>query len=60
VKLTGASDVAVGRALNRMEELGILQNIGERQRGRTWECRELFDLVSDFERELATSYDRRP
>lgn len=55
VKLTGVSDVAVGRALNRMEELGILQNIGERQRGRTWECRELFDLVSDFERELATS-----
>jgi hypothetical protein len=33
--------------------------IGERQRGRMWECRELFDLVSDFERELATSYDRR-
>lgn len=53
VTLTGASDVAVGRALNRMEEVGILQNIGERQRGRTWECRELFDLVSSFERDLS-------
>jgi Fic family protein len=54
VTLTGASDVAVGRALNRMEKEDIIQNIGERQRGRTWECRDLFDLVSGFERDLAT------
>jgi Fic family protein len=54
VTLTGASDVAVGRALNRMQDVGIVQNIGERQRDRTWECRELFDLVSGFERDLAT------
>jgi Fic family protein len=53
VRLAGASDVAVGRVLNRMEKVGILENIGERQRGRTWECRELFDLVSEFERDLA-------
>lgn len=53
-RLAEVSDVAAGRVLNRMEQLGILQNIGERQRGRTWECRELFDLVADIESELAT------
>ncbi|MGH2845092.1 MAG: Fic family protein [Thermoleophilaceae bacterium] len=53
-RLARVSDVAAGRVLNRMEQLDILQNIGERQRGRTWECRELFDLVSEIERDLAT------
>lgn len=37
-----------------MEKAGILHLIGERRRGRTWECRELFDLVDDFERDLGT------
>jgi Fic family protein len=54
-RLAAVSDVAAGRALNRMEQLGILQNIGERQRGRTWECRELFDLVSEVERDLTAA-----
>ncbi|MGI8945937.1 MAG: Fic family protein [Thermoleophilaceae bacterium] len=51
--IAGVSDVAAGRALNAMQDVGILDNLGARQRRRTWECRPLFDLVNDFERDLA-------
>lgn len=52
--IAGVSDVAAGRALNAIEEAGILTNLEARQRRRTWECRPLFELVNDFEHDLAT------
>lgn len=52
--IAGVSDVAAGRALNAMEKAGILTNLGARQRERMWECQPLFDLVDDFEADLAT------
>lgn len=54
VRVLGVSDVAAGNALNRLESAGVLTNLGARKRGRTWECSELFDAVSAFERRLAT------
>lgn len=57
-RIAGVSDVAAGRVLRRMEETGILANLGGRRRGRTWECPELFELVSEFERDLASSSDK--
>jgi hypothetical protein len=38
-----------------MEKAGILTNLGARQRERMWECQPLFDLVDDFEADLATA-----
>jgi Fic family protein len=53
--IAGVSDVAAGRALAKLEEAGILQPERKGQkRGRSWEARELFDLVNGFERQLAT------
>ena len=53
-EIAGVSDVAAGRALNAMEQAGIVTKLGSRNRNRAWECRELFDLVNEFERDLAT------
>lgn len=50
--IAGVSDVAAGRALNAMDEVGILSRLSGRQRNRTWECRPLLELVNDFEREV--------
>lgn len=53
--IAGVSDVAAGRALRRLEDAGILRPERKGQmRGRSWEARELFDLVNGFERQLAT------
>lgn len=52
--IAAVSDVAAGRALNVIEEAGILSSLGGRRRRRIWECGALFDLVDDFERDLAT------
>ncbi len=49
-QLTGKSHVAVQAALKQLEEAGILAPLSEKRWGRAWECRELFDLVEDFER----------
>ncbi len=48
------SDVAAGRLLNRLEKAGIVTRVGDQRRGRVWEARELFDLASEFERDLRT------
>ncbi len=53
--LAGVSDVAAGRALNAMEEAGVLSRLGGGQRNRTWEARQLFHLVDDFEYSLTTA-----
>jgi Fic family protein len=52
--LTGKSHVAVGNALNQLEDAGILQRLNERKWGRLWECGELLQLVSDFEERVST------
>ena len=52
--IAAVSDVAAGRALNVIEEAGILSSLGGGRRRRIWECGALFDLVDDFERDLAT------
>jgi Fic family protein len=54
MKLAGVSDVAAGRAIGKLEQAGVLQpERGGRRRGRSWEARDLFDLVNSFERQLA-------
>ena len=49
-RLTGKSHVAVGSALKRLEESGILVRLNERKWGRVWECDEILALVDDFEK----------
>lgn len=46
------SDVAAGRAMNRLSDAGIVSPIGERRRGRVWEAGALFDLVAAVEANL--------
>ncbi len=55
MRIAGVSDVAAGRALGKLERTGVLQpERPGRTRGRSWEARDLFDLVNGFERRLAT------
>jgi hypothetical protein len=49
----GVSDVAAGRALTTLEDHGILSRVTKRVRGRVWEAGELFELITDFEEDLA-------
>lgn len=52
-QLTGKSHVAVGKALDQLEAAGILQRLNEKKWGRVWECGQLFDLVTDFEKSVS-------
>ena len=53
-QLTGKSHVAVGNALQQLEQAGILKRLNERKWGRVWECDELLDVVGHFEQGMAT------
>jgi hypothetical protein len=53
-RLTGKSQVAVGRALQQIEHAGVLNRLNERKWGRVWECDELFGLVEGFEKSVRT------
>ena len=53
-KLTGKSHVAIGRALQQLEDAGILGRLNERKWGRVWECDQLLSLVDSFERSMRT------
>jgi Fic family protein len=53
-RLTGKSHVAVGRALQQLEDAGVLNRLNERKWGRVWECDELFALVESFEKSVRT------
>lgn len=55
--LTGKSHVAVQKALLSLQAAGILSLLSERKWGRAWECRELFRLVEDFERDEVSAPD---
>ncbi|HKI67212.1 MAG TPA: hypothetical protein VJ989_08090 [Solirubrobacterales bacterium] len=40
----------MNKALEQLENAGILRRLNQRKWGRVWECDELLDLVEDFER----------
>jgi hypothetical protein len=52
--LTGKSHVAIGRALQQLEDAGILSRLNERKWGRVWECDQFLSLVDSFEKTLRT------
>ncbi|HEX9052721.1 MAG TPA: Fic family protein [Anaeromyxobacter sp.] len=56
-KLLGRSKQAVNEAIGSLAEKGVLHAITLAKRNRAWEARELFDLINDVERELATPSD---
>jgi Fic family protein len=51
-KLTGKSHVAIGRALQQLEDAGIVNRLHERKWGRVWECDQLLELVDSFEKRV--------
>ena len=55
-KLTGKSHVAIGRALQQLEDAGILDRLNERKWGRVWECDQLLSLVDSFEKSVRRPY----
>ena len=54
-RLTGKSHVAIGRALQQLEDTKIIVRLNERKWGRVWECESLLTLVDSFERNVRTS-----
>ncbi|MBJ7330421.1 MAG: Fic family protein [Solirubrobacteraceae bacterium] len=51
--LTGANESATLRALNRLEDAGVLRQVTVGKRNRQWECVGLFELIDDMERGLS-------
>lgn len=51
-ELLSVSAPAAGRALNQLEERGIIRRLNENKWGRAWEASELLDLVHAFERRV--------
>jgi hypothetical protein len=47
----------VNEAIAVLAEKGVLHAIKLAKRNRAWEARDLFALINDVERELATPYD---
>jgi Fic family protein len=56
-KFLGKSKQAVNEAINVLADKGVLHPITLAKRNRAWEARDLFDLINDVERELATPSD---
>lgn len=54
-RVTGKTKVAANNAVNSLERAGVLKPIGSRQRDRTWECPQLLELVTKFERDLSAA-----
>ncbi|ACG71840.1 filamentation induced by cAMP protein Fic [Anaeromyxobacter sp. K] len=53
----GRSKQAVNEGIATLADKDVLHPITLAKRNRAWEARDLFDLINDFERELATSTD---
>jgi len=51
--LTGRSHVAVGKAMQQLEDAKVLHRLNERKWGRVWECDELLELVEGFEKSVS-------
>ncbi|HET9597725.1 MAG TPA: Fic family protein [Anaeromyxobacteraceae bacterium] len=56
-RILGRSKQAVNEAIALLADRGVLHAITLAKRNRAWEARELFDLINDVERELATPTD---
>jgi Fic family protein len=54
MEVAGVSRPAAGNAVDQLVRADVLRPLNERKWGRVWEAREVFDLLDDFERELAT------
>jgi Fic family protein len=52
-RLTRKTRPAVTNAINQLAAAGVLQPLNERKWGRVWECGELLDLVTDFEKSVS-------
>lgn len=52
-QITGANESATLRALNRLEETGVLRRVTVGKRDRQWECVGLFALIDEMERDLS-------
>ncbi len=59
-RLLGRSKQAVNQAIAALAMSGVLRPLTLARRNRAWEARELFDLVDDVERELATPNEDGP
>jgi Fic family protein len=60
-ELAGVSNTAADNAVNQLQAAGILQHLNEQHWGRRWEAPDVFKLLDEFERELATPEgDDRP
>jgi len=57
LKVIGRSKQAVNEAIACLADKRVLHPITLAKRNRAWEARELFDLINDVERELATPSD---
>ncbi|MBI5488202.1 MAG: Fic family protein [Deltaproteobacteria bacterium] len=55
--ILGRSKQAVNEAVRALADAGILRPVTLARRNRAWEAPELFDLIDDVERELATPDD---
>jgi Fic family protein len=56
-ELAQVSNSAADKAVSALEAAGILKRLNERKWGRRWEAPDVFALLDDFERELATPDD---
>jgi Fic family protein len=52
--MVGVSTTAADNAVRTLQEAGILKPLNEKRWGRRWEAPDIFTLLDDFERELAT------
>lgn len=50
----GVSNTAADNAVRALESAGILRRLNARKWGRVWEAPDVFRMLDDFERELAT------
>jgi Fic family protein len=53
IELTGATRPAVDRAFTTLERARVLTRLGESRRNRQWEAREVFELLDEYDRDLA-------
>ncbi|MGO9955173.1 MAG: Fic family protein [Solirubrobacteraceae bacterium] len=56
-ELAQVSNSAADKAVNALEAAGVLKRLSEKTWGRRWEAPDVFTLLDDFERELATPDD---
>jgi hypothetical protein len=54
-RLTGKSHVAIGKALQQLEDAGVIDRLNQRKWDRAWECDALLSLVDSFEKSVQSS-----